>query len=104
MLTRFTNDVQAVITIAAVEAVAEATAGTEVPLATAAVVGAVVVANRTTTHSLKASTPHRRPARATDTTNTDADKRNPHYHLPTFSRLGSFVSFQYKENFICVLK
>lgn len=102
MLTHVTDDVQAVITTAAVEAVAEATAGTEVPLATAAVVGAVVVANRTTTHSLKSSTPHRRPARATDTTNTNADKRN--YHLLTFSRLSSFVSFQYKENFICVLK
>lgn len=100
MLTHFTDDLQAAITTAAVEAVAEATAGTEVPLATAA----VVVANRTTTHSLKASTPHRRQARATDTTNTGADKRNPHYHLPTFSRLSSFVSFQYKENFICVLK
>lgn len=100
MLTHFTNDVQAVITTAVVEAVVEATAGTEVPLATATVVGAEVVANRTTTHNLKASTP--RPARATDTTNTDADKRN--YHLPTFSRLSSFVSFQYKENFICVLK
>lgn len=104
MLTHFTDDVQAVITTAAVEAVAEAAAGTEVPLATATVVGAVVVANRTTTLSLKASTPHRRPARATDTTNTDADKRNPQYHLPTFSRLSLLVSFQYKKNFICVLK